>query len=523
MPAYNAFFDQNFPNCLLATHESAAAFMAIAWASLRGVPPLVLGTTGPGATNMATGLATAFIESVPLIAITGEVPSSELAKRTYQESSGFGRTVDTVALLSGVTKRSGRVVTAAHFAELLATWVPLARSGRPGPVHLSVPSDIWQHDIPDGLFADCLSSMIQSPSILSPTPSDLQATAAALEKAQRPLLLTGRGLTMGAAGHAAVRCASNWGITHVTTARGKGAVPYISGLSLGHLGPGGCQALEHALANWKPDFMLCVGTSLGGMALGRLPALMGQRPIVFQVNIDPEERGAVWKCDQFFHSDAGSFLGRLADLAPTDRILREKPTVLSQKAQPSRSRAESGDSIHPREAMKVLSSCLPEAATIVPDCGNHWLWAMHLLRNCRVNGWLPGRAFGAMGQGAAAAVGASVTMPDHQVVAITGDGSFLTHGAEAVSAVAKRARVLWIVFNDGVLGRIRTAQIDDFGGRVHSTSFPPIDFAKVASAYGLWSRRVHRLDDLELVLKEALRIEGPALIDVCIDSQVSPP
>jgi NAD(P)-dependent dehydrogenase (short-subunit alcohol dehydrogenase family) len=167
MPIYNAFFDSGFPECVLATHETAAAFMACSWATLTGVPGVVLGTTGPGATNMATGLATAFTEGIPLVAITGEVPLHEVGRRTYQESSGFGRSVDTVATLAPVTKRSGKAFSAPHLSELLATWVPIARTGRPGPVHISVPWDLWDHEISEKLFEDCLRSMTQAP---TPTP-----------------------------------------------------------------------------------------------------------------------------------------------------------------------------------------------------------------------------------------------------------------------------------------------------------------------------------------------------------------
>lgn len=523
MPVYNAFFDSGFPECVLATHETAAAFMAAAWATLRGVPGLVLGTTGPGATNMATGLATAFTEGIPLLALTGEVPSSEFARRAYQESSGIGRSVDTVALLSTVTKRSGKAVSAPHLAELLATWIPVARAARPGPVHVSVPWDLWEQEIPEALFDDCLRSMTQPPTPTPPAASDLDAVVAALCRAERPLLLTGRGLAMGGAGEAATACARRWMLPWVTSARGKGAVAHIEGLSLGHLGPAGGVEVVAALATWRPDLMLCVGTSLGPLALGGLPRSVDRPHTILQVNIDPEDRGALWKCDRFILADAGAFFEALAHHAPSEPPQRSGMPFCIPSTCERVLDSELADGLHPAAVWEVIREHLPDDAIVVPDSGNHWLWTMRMFRNCHTNGLLPGRSLGAMGQGTAGAIGASLAEPSRPVVAITGDGSFLMHGAEVITAVARHARVLWIVFNDGALGRIWSAQVHDFGGRVHSTLFPPIDFAVLATGYGLWGCRVDRLASLGSAIREGLATSGPALLDVRISRSVPPP
>lgn len=522
MPLYNELYDRGYPRMILSAHETGAAFMALDWAHLQGKIGVCCGTTGPGALNLMTGVATAYTESIPLLVVTGQVPLQSFATRAYQESNPDRRGVDTIAAFRPITKRSGLATSGDHLVRMLSSWLSIAQQGRPGPVHISVPWTVWNKvlDLPEP--DRWLAGATAPPARPVPSPEDLRKVACALQTAANPVMLVGRGVACSRAGLEALTCATAWNLPLVTTARGKGAVPSRPPRTLGHIGPGGAPETVQWLSEEPIDLLLAVGTSLGPMAIGSLATAMAPPQRTLSINIDPEERGALWPADHVLLGDAAVTLRSLTDLAEPCAARRPLPApVRLPTAQDFPASQEDG--LHPGAALATVRDALPEEAVILPDSGNHWLWSMRLLQPRFPNAILPGRSLGAMGQAIAGAIGAKLAWPDRPVIAITGDGSFLMHGAEVVAARNCGARVLWIVMNDHALGRIYSAQLRDFGGRVMATELPDVDFGTVAQGYGLWSRRITNLDDIEPAIKAGLTQEGPALIELIVSRSVMPP
>ena len=521
MPVYNELHDRKRPAAVLHSHETGAGFAANAWAQITGKVGVCLATTGPGALNLMTGLATGYTEGTPMLALTGQVAVGAFGTRAYQDSTSDLRGIDTVSAFRSVTKRSGAAHSADHLARLLLGYLDVARSGRPGPVHISVPWDIWLDEVTVPGVDRWSASVRRQPAASLPDPADVAKVAALLAAASRPLLLVGRGLLTGGRGDWALRAAERWDLPIVTTARGKGAVPTGHPAVLGHLGAGGSPALLDHLAERETDLLLAVGTSFGSFSIGGLAKRTPPPDTVVTVNLDAEERGALWPSDRSVVADGGLFLRALAERPPGAR----RPPV----AAPAKRRPEVSDfplwcegRLHPGAALAAVRDALPPDARLLPDAGNHWIWAMHLADVHYSGALLTGRSLGAMGQGLAAAIGAALAEPDRPVVSITGDGCVLMHGGELAAGAAAGARVLWVVVNDESLGRIRTAQLTEFDERYISTTLPPVDYAAMAAAMGLWSRRVTRPEEIGDAVRAGLAHAGPAVVELVV-GRTNPP
>lgn len=523
IPLYNAIYDEGYPEAILASHETGAAFMAIASAQLSGTLGVCCGTTGPGATNLLTGVATAFTEGIPLLVITGQTPLSSFGTRAYQESSGIGRTVDTVALFRLVTKHSALVVSPAHFIRTLSSWLPVALADRPGPIHLSVPWDIWDQEINEQSVAWDIECATRKPLPRAPTHEDLLRVIEILSTACSPSLLLGRGVATSRAGEAALECATHWGARVFTTTRAKGVVPTSHPNVVGHIGPAASSLAAHSFKAEPPDVLLAVGTSLGPMALGSLAGQVQKPPIIIQVNVDPSDPGIVWKPTYTICSDALTFFSALAKVGLPTKPRPLTSVVLSQPSSIDSGSASFSDGLHPLDVFEALRRCLPSDAIVLPDSGSHWLWAVHTLDIHSPNSFFAGRCLGAMGQATAGVVGAKLACPERPVIAITGDGSFLMHGSEMAVAARLNLPVIWIVINNRSHHRIYSAQQLDFGGRVISTTLQDINFTKIAEAFGGYGMKVQSIAELEDSLNRASSLTSPTLIEIPVTRDVSPP
>jgi acetolactate synthase-1/2/3 large subunit len=252
--------------------------------------------------------------------------------------------------------------------------------------------------------------------------------------------------------------------------------------------------------------------SLGGLAGFPAPGR------VISVNVDAEETGILWPTDKLLLGDATAVFTALTSSTSetTPPLPRTEPFTATPAPEPDEVTSDGSydEYMHPGEALAAVRDALPADARVLPDSGSHWIWAMQIFRAAYSNEILPGRSLGGMGQGIAAAIGAKLADPDRPVVSVTGDGSFLMHGGEVATAVNHGIPVLWIVVNDAALGRIRSAQIQDFEGRIISTEYHEMDFAAVAAGLGLWSRRVEKLDEIPAAVCDALAADRPALLDL---------
>lgn len=518
MPLYNFLHDHRAVTPVLSSHEGGAAYMANAWAQVTGKVGVCVGTTSPGALNMLTGVSTAYSESTPLLVLTGQVPLAAFGTRAYQESTSTGRSVDTVAAFRPVTKRSELATSADHFLRLVTSLLAVARDGRPGPVHISVPSPVWDEAVTMAGHARLVAAMGSEAEAVRPGRDAFDLALETIRGAERPLILLGHGATVGRAGHAALDLAGRYDIPVLTTARGKGAVPTGHPQVVGGLGATRHPELLDWLREREPDVLVAAGTSLGAFSLESLPAQLTAPGRIILVNPDAEERGAVWPADQVLACGARTFFLELTAALAAAEPPRFQPFRRPSTARPAATDYPERDEgrLHPAAALAAVRDALPESARILPDAGNHWIWAMRLFDNRFEGGTLVGRSVGGMGQGLAAAIGAAAADPDRTTVAITGDGCALMHGGEFAASLQLGVPVLWIVLNDSSLSRIHVAQMSDFAGKVISTALPAVDFSEFAGSMGLFAQRVTEFDQIAPAVRKAVESREPCVIELVV-------
>lgn len=523
MPIYNELYGRNDVKPILTAHECGASYMAMHYGQQSKTLSVCIATTGPGSTNLLTGVATAYAEGLPLLAVTGQCHQNATGMRAYQESLGFGRTIDTVALYRPVTKESGLMQSGVHLARTLASWTPHARSGRPGPVHISVPINVWTEEVPDDEAERLLALAAQPPCQPTPSPVAMEALTVRIAQARQPLLLLGRGVANADAGQMALAFAERFGLPVVTTTRGRGAVPNDAPLNLGQIGMISNPHALQWLANANVDLVIAVGTSLSAPSLG--PALPAMRRVqrVIAVNLDETECRSILLPESVIHSDAARFFETALSLrTPSPLPARAAPDLPHRHDVTDRVEPRPGF-LHPLQVIRAINDLTPPGSLIVPDAGSHWVWSMRYLFNRTPHGVLTGRALGGMGQGIAGAVGAALAEPERKVVSITGDGCFLMHGMELTVAAQHAPNTVFVVFNDMSLNRVYHAQQTDFSGKVISSTFPDYRFREIGSALGVKATRVSDVDSFTQAYRSAMQDGQCALIECMIDQDAGLP
>lgn len=525
MPLYDALHDRDDVTPILTSHECGAAHMALHYGQASQSLGVCVATTGPGASNLLTGVATAFAEGAPLLAITGQSAQDQFGLRAYQESTGFGRTIDSVAMFRPVTKESGLMQSGPHLARTLASWIPRARSGRCGPVHISVPMNVWREAIPEAEAEALLALACQPPRSAAPSAADLDALFARIAAARQPVLLLGRGVASARAGDPAAAFAAAAGLPVITTTRGRGAIPSRLPANLGQIGMTSNPHTVQWFANAGVDLVIAVGTSLSPSSIGpRLSPAARRGARVIAVNVDESECRSVWLPDSVIEADAAAFFA--AALERTADLRRLPPRALPRPA----GRDAVSDVfeprpgvLHPLQVIAALNDISPADAIFLPDAGCHWVWSMRYLVNRAANGLLTGRALGGMGQAIAGAVGVALAHPERPVVCLTGDGCFLMHGMELAVAARHAPNAIFILFNDLSLNRVYHAQQTDFGGKVISSTFPDHRFCDIASALGAAAVRVCDADAFGRAYRRALDSGRCTLIECMIDREAGLP
>ena len=525
MPIYNELHDRSDIKPILTAHECGASYMAMHYGHASQTIGVCVATTGPGATNLLTGVATAFAEGHPLLAITGQCHQDTIGMRAYQESTGFGRTVDTVALYKSVTKESGLMQSGVHLARTLAAWIPLARSGRRGPVHISVPINVWDQEVPDAEAERLLALAAQTPWRPAPSPADIGGLMHRIARSRQPLLLLGRGVANACAGELALAFAERFGVPIVTTTRGRGAVPSNAIANLGQIGMTSNPHTLQWLAGAGVDLVVAVGTSLSPSSLGAgfTPELRQGMSLV-SVNLDETECRSAWLPESVIHSGAAEFFAAMLDFPPPSRL---PPRRLPEPG----SRHEVTDRAEPQRRTGCIRSRSSGSSTILrptarssfPTRGATGSGRCAICSTGRAHGVLTGRALGGMGQAIAGAVGAALADPKRRVVCITGDGCFLMHGMELTAAAQHAPNAVFVVFNDQSLNRVYHAQKNDFDGKMISSTYPEYHFCDIGSALGVKAVRVSNTDEFSRAYRSAMQGSRCVLIECMIDQDAGLP
>lgn len=503
---YDAIYKENF-NHIISRHEQGAVHAADGYARATGRPGVCLATSGPGATNLVTGLATAHMDSVPIIAFTGQVPTSLLGRDTFQEADITGITMP-------ITKHNFLVRDVAELPRVIKEAFHIATTGRPGPVLVDLPNDIS-----DGKTRFSYPESVSLPGY-KPTYSgnfkQIKAMASALYKAKKPVLYVGGGVTISGAEQELLELAEKTGIPVTTTLMGMAAFPSRHRLALGMLGMHGTVPANYAVT--ECDLLVAIGARFDDRVTGKVETFAPQAKIV-QVDIDPAEIGKNVPVDIPIVGDIKKVLTDLLPLViPGDTgqwLIRTD--AWKEKHPLSYERNE--EYIAPQEVVEALSELTKGEAIICTEVGQHQMWVAQYYQFSEARSLLTSGGLGTMGYGLPAAIGAQIGRPDRLVINVAGDGSLQMNIQELATIATYHLPVKIILLNNNYLGMVRQWQEHFFEKRYSGTPLENPDFIKLAEAYGIKGYLLKERGKIKDLLEEALSVSGPVLVDCRVNPE----
>ena len=506
---------------ILSRHEQAAVHEADGYARATGKVGCVLVTSGPGATNTVTGIATAYMDSVPLVVITAQVPTTVIGTDSFQEADIFGVTLP-------VVKHSYLLREARELPEIFAEAFHVASTGRPGPVLIDVPSDVAGQEL-EFAWPETVNIPSYKPTVKG-NAKQVRKAAVLIGEAHRPLIIAGGGVVSANGSEALAALVDAMQIPVVTTLMGKTALPSAHPLNLGHVGMHGSKYANEAIA--QCDLLICVGTHLSDRVTGRI-AHFAERAQVIHIDIDPAEIGKVLPTDVPIVGDVAGVLADIVEALSAQKAQPQSKDWLAELSEwklrwPFYSTAveEGRGGIIPEDVMMELSRQLAGTRSIVTtEVGQHQMWAAQFMERETPRSFITSGGLGTMGFGFPAAIGASLANPNDQVVCIAGDGSLQMNIQEMATAVEAGAKVKVLLVNNSALGMVHQWQTLFNNKRFMATEFSASpDFVALAAAYGWQAARVEDPSDVAAAIEAMLAAKGCYLLDVHIprDANVYP-
>ncbi|SDM82316.1 acetolactate synthase, large subunit [Maricaulis salignorans] len=501
MPVYDALTGSSLQH-VLVRHEQAAAFAADAQARITGKAGVCLATSGPGATNLLTGIANAYMDSVPMVILTGQVPSGLMGTDAFQEVDVFGMTLP-------VVKHSIIIRDANRIPELIEEAFRIAEEGRPGPVLIDLPKDVLQAEaFPPSPGAPRPAAK----PLLASTPL-LDAATVLLAQARRPVLYIGGGVGLGGAIEPLRDFMARTGIPAVATLKGLGT-PHPDALNfLGMLGMHGTRTANMAVN--ESDLLVCVGARFDDRATGK-PDTFAPDARIIHIDGDPAEIGKLRWADVAMNCDIADALTRLDPgyLAIEDW----RQTCAARLTAFAFDYDAPGSGIFAPALLKQLSEAAGDKFIAACDVGQHQMWVAQHCRFAQPSSHLTSAGLGAMGYGLPAGIGAAMERPDMKVVTITGDGSIMMNIQELATARRYGVPIRILLLDNGTLGLVRQWQEYFFEQNFSEIDlYDNPDFAEVARAFGVESFTVHSRDEVPGAIDRLLRSRGPILAHVLID------
>jgi len=504
MPIYDALFDSHLKH-ILARHEQGAIFSADAYARVSGKVGVCMATSGPGATNLVTGLANAFMDSVPIVAITGQVASHLMGTDAFQEVDIFGMTLP-------VVKHSFVIRRVEDIPHVIAEAFHIARSGRPGPVLVDIPKDVTQTRtfeprtfVPDDPTPPC------------PANGNKAAAEWMIAQAKRPLLYVGGGVVLGGAVQALRDFVERTGLPSVATLKGLGTLPTDHPLTLGMLGMHGTKAANMAVHDC--DVLIAVGARFDDRATGHLDSFAPNAKII-HMDRDPAEVGKLRRPDVAL---VGELKDILNGLYPGDPDMERWTEYLSLLKMRHGFRYDApGDGIYAPGMLKELSEKAGDDFIAACDVGQHQMWVAQHCRFARPQAHLTSGGLGAMGYGLPAGIGALLAEPNANVVTVSGDGSFMMNVQELATVQRYKLPLKILLLDNSTLGLVRQWQELFFDSRFSEVdlSCNP-DFAEVADAFGMEAFTVTKREEQSAAVDRLLNTKGPILAHVKIDPKAN--
>ena len=518
---YDALYDSKVIRHVLARHEQAAVHEADGYARATGNVGVALVTSGPGATNAITGIATAYMDSIPLVIVSGQVPRVQVGTDSFQES-------DIVGMTMSVVKHSYLVHSAQDIARTFREAFHIAKTGRPGPVLVDVPSDLLVSEIVFE-YPDYVNIPSYKPTYRG-NAKQVRAAVGLIAESKRPVLYVGGGVVSAGASDEVTRLARELRIPVVTTLMAKGAVPSSEPLNLGIAGMHGSKYASMTLNG--ADLIIACGARFSNRVTGTLSEFAPDAKVI-HIDIDPVEIGKVREAQVPIVGDVKRVLASLfeelekADVHPdTDQWVatiegwRHRWPMYDERI------GDADDEIAPEVAMKQLSDALdPQSTIVVTEVGQHQMWAAQFIDRELPRTFLSSGGLGTMGFGFPASIGAALGCPGKTVVCIAGDGSIQMNVQEMATAMESGVAVKVVVVDNDALGMVRQWQKLFCNGRFSATELSANpDFVKLAEAYGWEAELVDKPEQVAPAIERMLATPGPYLIDVKIgrDQNVYP-
>jgi acetolactate synthase-1/2/3 large subunit len=496
---------------VLVRHEQAAVHMAEGYARATGKVGVCLATSGPGATNLVTGLADAMMDSVPVVAITGQVATNLLGGDAFQETDVTGVTMP-------VTKYNYLVTDIKQLPEAMAEAFYIARTGRPGPVLIDICKDVQNAKI-DWHYPEQLTR----PGLIKPSRFDVGAVSAAAElinRAQRPLILAGHGVNMGHAEHELLHLAEKAEIPVVTTLLGIGVIPERHPLALGMGGMHGEAATNHAVQ--ECDLLIGIGMRFDDRITGRLDQFAPKAKVI-HFEIDPSEVGKnVVPAVAVIGDSKDTLAALLSQVQPARH--HEWLQVIKGWQETTRKvdiANQEVDELIPPFVMRQLWYTTQGKCTVVTDVGQHQMWEAQYFTHEKSGQLITSGGLGTMGFGVPAAIGAKLGKPDELVWAIVGDGGFQQTLQELATIMQDNVHVKIGIINNGFLGMVRQWQELFYGKNYAGTPMWSPDYMKLAEAYGIPAMRVTSNDEVASAIKTASEYNGPFLVEFQVKEEVN--
>jgi len=508
MPFYHALPEFRGLRHVLVRHEQAAAHAADGYARASGRPGVCVATSGPGATNLVTGLATAYMDNSPVVAITGQVARAMMGRDAFQET-------DIVGITLPITKWSVLVERPEDLAEVLHEAFHVARSGRPGPVLVDIPKDIQNARIEYAGRAGERRTRQRQVGTNGGRP-DVQAAAELIERSDRPLILAGHGVILGEAMDELRGFAERSGIPVITTLLGISGFPEDHPLHLGMPGMHGEVHVNRAIQ--QADLLVAVGMRFDDRVTGNTAGFARHAKII-HLELDASEIGKNVPVDIPLVGDAKALLPRLGAAIRPRRRDAWWAEIFTQKRE--RPTDQYRGDLSPEMILQQLHDSTGGRVNVVADVGQHQMWVAKLFPYRRPNQHFSSGGLGSMGFAVPAAMGVWLARPDEPVWAISGDGGFQMNMQEIATMRQERLPVKLAIFNNGYLGMVRQWQQFFHGRRYSQTPIWSPDYVKLADAYGIPGWRVEHADEIAGAIDSALRTDGPALVEFVIEQEAN--
>jgi len=508
LPFYDALCESDIEH-ILVRHEQAAAHAADGYSRASGKVGVCLATSGPGATNVTTGIATAHMDSSPIIALTGQVPTGLIGKDVFQE-------VDTIGITMPISKHNYQPRTADKISEVVDKSFYIASTGRPGPVIIDLPRNALEEEID----MDKINPDTTTPGYKPRGIGNLKQVKKAVEiilKSKKPIILAGGGVILSDASEELIKFARLTNIPIATSLMGKGVIDEEDPLSLGMIGMHGIRETNRALT--ECDCLIAIGCRFSDRSVSNTEEFACHATKI-QIDIDPAEIGKTIPIDIPIVGDAkltlDEFIEEVKELK-TPNNWTSKQVEIRENNQPFMDYTDIP--LKPQRTIKELMEALTPNTIITTDVGQNQMWMAHYYKSRNPRTFISSGGLGAMGFGLPAAIGAQIAKPEENVVAITGDGGFAMVSQELATIKENDLPVVTCILNNRYLGMV--AQLQKlFNEHVYATKLTATpDFVKLAEAYGIKGERVEKPGELKETLENALKSREATVIEVVIDDK----